>query len=71
MKHIDELRILLADCPVDVLSINETKLDNSIQDCEVYIPGYEIVHRDRNRNGGGVCFYMGRLYESWIALSTG
>ena len=60
MKHIDELRILLADCPVDVLSINETKLDNSIQDCEVYIPGYEIVRRDRNRNGGGVCFYIRR-----------
>lgn len=24
-KHIDELRVLLADSPVDVLSINETR----------------------------------------------
>ena len=29
VKHIDELRILLADTPVDVLSINETRLDDS------------------------------------------
>ena len=31
---------------------------NSIKNCELYIPGYEITLRDRNRNGGGVCFYI-------------
>jgi len=30
VKRIDELRILLADTPVDVLSINETRLDDSV-----------------------------------------
>jgi hypothetical protein len=28
---------------IDIISINETKLDSSIKDNEVYIPGYEIV----------------------------
>ena len=57
--HIDELKILLGENPIDVLAINETKLDDSISDNEVYIPGYEIVRRDRTSNGGGgVCFYI-------------
>ena len=56
IKHIDDVRIFLADNPVDVLAINESKLDDSIKSCELYIPGYEITRRDRNRNGGGVCF---------------
>ncbi|KAK2564042.1 hypothetical protein P5673_012260 [Acropora cervicornis] len=43
---------------VDVLAINESKLDDSIKNCELYIPGYEIIRIDRNRNGGGVCFYI-------------
>ena len=58
IKHIDDLRIFLADNPVDVLAINESKLDDSIKNCELYIPGYEIIRIDRNRNGGGVCFYI-------------
>ena len=61
VKHIDELRILLADTPVDVLSIKETRLDDSVKDSDVCIPGYEIIRRDREINGrlgGGVCFFV-------------
>ena len=64
--HIDELRVLLADCPIDVLAINETWLNCSITDDEIYIPGYKTIRRDRkvgepNKSGesrGGVCFYV-------------
>lgn len=57
--HIDEIRILLAENPLDILAINETKLNESNQDNEVYVPGYEIVRRDRlSDGGGGVCFYI-------------
>jgi len=55
-KHIDELRVLLADCPLDVLL-----LDESVSNNEVYIPSYEIISRDRehdSRLGGGICFYV-------------
>ena len=68
-KHIDDLRIFLADNPVDVLAINESKLDDSIKNCELYIPGYEITRRDRNRNGGGVCFYIKTSINFVIELS--
>ena len=29
-----------------------------ILNSEIYLPGYEIVRRDRNRNGGSVCSYI-------------
>ena len=60
-KHIDELRVLLSDNPLDVISINETRLDDSVSDDEVYIPGYDIICRDREHNsrlGEGVCIYV-------------
>ena len=41
-RHIDELRVLLSDNPLDILSINETRLNDSVSDGEVYIPGYDI-----------------------------
>ena len=37
--------------------VNETKLEPSISDNEV---GYDIVRRDRNKYGGGVCIYIRR-----------
>jgi hypothetical protein len=42
LKHLDELKILLNDNPIDVLAINETRLDSSITDCEVFIPGVMV-----------------------------
>ena len=62
--HIDELRVLLATSPIDVLAINETWLNSTISDHDVYIPGYDIIRRDRAFNSadgktyGGVCFYV-------------
>ena len=59
LAHIDEIRILLADCPLDVLAINETKLNGSNSDKEVKVPGYKIKRRDRlSDGGGGICFYI-------------
>ena len=60
-KHIDELRIVLSNQCVDILAINETKLDVSICDNEVTVEGYNIIRRDRltnGRSGGGICFYI-------------
>ena len=50
-KHIDELRVVLAANNIDVLAINETRLDSSIHEREVHIPAYEIVRRDRSFDG--------------------
>ena len=41
----------MSEADIDIISINETKLDSLINDNEVYIPGYEIVRKDRKTNG--------------------
>ena len=63
-KHIDQIRVLLASNPIDVLALNETWLSQLVSDNDVYIPGYELIRRDRGFPGadgetyGGVCFYV-------------
>ena len=57
LGHIDELRVFLSGSKIDILSINEMKLDSTIDDSELYLPGIEIIRKDRKingRNGGGV-----------------
>ena len=61
LAHIDELRVFMSNSKIDILSINETKLDSTIKDSEVYLPGFEITRKDRKvngRNGGGICMYV-------------
>ena len=61
MKHIDEFEILLPDTSVDFLSIKGTRLHDSVKDSDDYIPGNEIICRDKEINGrfgGNVCFYI-------------
>ena len=47
---------------IDILAINETKLDVTIKDGEVHLPGYDVVRKGRESNGrnggGGVCIYV-------------
>jgi exonuclease III len=57
MKHKDELSIFISLQPVDVLCINETRLDSSIYNSEVKIAGYDLIRKNRNRNGG-VAIYV-------------
>ena len=62
VSHIDDLRIFMSQSKgIDILAINETKLDSAIKVNEVHIPGYDIVRKDRENNGrhgGGVCIYV-------------
>jgi exonuclease III len=57
-KYLDEIRLLLFDREFEILALNQTRLDDSIQNGTVDIDGYDIVRLDRNRFGGGVCFYV-------------
>ena len=56
-KHLDEIRILLSDKKLDILAINETRLDPTISDGLVSIDGYDVLRDDRDRNEG-VCIYV-------------
>lgn len=48
----------MLNTPFDLLAINETRLDDSIPNYLIDIPGYSIIRKDRNRFGGGVAFYI-------------
>ena len=58
LRHIDEIRMLVKELGIHILAINETKLDNTIDDNLVNIDGFTIKRRDRDRNGGGVAVYL-------------
>ena len=65
VNHIDELLFkLLSTNPIDVLAINETWLNATISNNELYIPGYDITRRDSvfssadGKTYGGVSFYV-------------
>ena len=51
------MRIYLEKEPLDILSINESRLDETISTDVVSIPGYELIFKNRNRMGGGVAIY--------------
>ncbi len=42
VNHIEELRVLLATSPIDVLAINETWPNSTISDNDVYLPGFTL-----------------------------
>lgn len=43
--------MLLQNKSIDILAINETRLDKQIMDSKVDIDGYHIIRKDRNRSG--------------------
>ena len=58
IKNLDELKCILIENRVHVCALNETRLDSEIDNSEIEIPGYTIIRKDRNRNGGGVAIYI-------------
>ena len=44
--------------PLDILSINKTRLDGNISDNYIEISGYDVLRNDRNREGGCVAIYF-------------
>ena len=66
--ELEEERLRLDGQHIDILAINETRLDRSISDQDVNVVGYDVIRRDRTFNGrfgGGVCFYI-RLNINYV-----
>ena len=57
-KKIDEIRYSMSNKFVNLIAFNETRLDSNITDNMIYLEDYDIVRKDRTRNGGGVCIYL-------------
>ena len=58
VRNISEIKLLLSQNDVHILSVNETWLDNFVLNNEIEIEGFQILRKDRNRNGGGVAIYI-------------
>lgn len=56
--HLEELRIWSDEKDLDIIALNETRLDKSISNSFIKLNNYGVVRRDRNRNGGGVCIFV-------------
>ena len=56
-SKIDFIRIFLQEHKFDILCLNETKIDSSIPDAAISVPGYTIFRQDRTCHGGGVLIY--------------
>ncbi len=57
-KKIDELRLIVLECKPDVISLMETKINDSICSTELNIQNYDLYRRDRTRHGGGIAVYI-------------
>lgn len=55
---MEEIKVLALKTKAAVICITETWLDNSVINSEIEIPGYNVIRKDRNKNGGGVCMYI-------------
>ena len=43
---------------IDILTLSETHLDDTVSDGEIGIDGLNCIRRDRNRSGGSVLVYI-------------
>ena len=57
-KHFDEISLMLRDKKIDILALNETRLESSIPDYLVSVDGYDLIRADRNIEMGEVFAYM-------------
>ena len=69
--HIDELRLFIRGKGIHVLGINETELGEGFPDHLVYIDGFEIVRKDRDKLGGGVALYICDSVNFFTSKLTG
>ena len=71
MPKLPDINRIVNQNGIDIISINETHLDDTINDFELLIPGFLLYRRDRNRHGGGVAFYIKKSipHKLWADLS--
>ena len=43
---------------IDIIAVNETRLEHTISSGEVTVSGYVLKRKDTNRDGGGLSLYM-------------
>ena len=41
-----------------IIALRETWLDETITDCDIFVPGFYTIRRDHSRKGGGILLYI-------------
>ena len=57
---IDDIRMAVQECPPDVLTFSETKLDEDVAMKQLHIQGYNFFIRNRDGNGAGCACYVSK-----------
>ena len=58
LKHFDEIKVILDEYEPHILGLNETRLNDDVEDDDLFMEGHSIVRRDRNRDGRGVAIHI-------------
>ena len=53
--------MFLTNSSLDILAINESKIDDLIPDNEINIAGCNMIRSDRSRSGDGVVLYIKKI----------
>ena len=69
LPKFDELRAACLVYNPDIICITETWLDESISNNELSLQNFDIVRRDRNRQGGGILIYVNNRYSHSLVFS--
>ena len=56
-SKLDFIKILLRQEKFDILCLNETKIDSTVTNSEISVPGYLLFRLDRTLHGGGTLIY--------------
>ena len=55
---IEEIRYSMSNKIIDLIAFNETRLDSNITNNMIHLNDYDLIRKDRSRNGGGVCICL-------------
>ena len=65
-SHFDEVKVLINNMGIDILALNETKLNYSIEQQITEISGYKQLRLYRSRfGGGGGVFHICQKYPKF------
>ena len=55
---MDELRVLCLANNFDIVCVVESWLSPQVSNSEIFIPGFKIFRKDRNRHGGDILIFV-------------
>ena len=58
LDKITALRDIATQTRAAISGVSETWLDGTVTNSEIELEGYNIIRRDRDRHGGGVCTFI-------------